>query len=156
MIINAVIIITLVTALTLKTREYEIGVLLSQGVSKAKIVMQFFVELAIVAIIGFSVAVLSGSAVAGQVGQKVLEYQVDFSGLNEEEEDDYFYYDAWNSNYFTEVSLEDMVAEYEVTISPMIIGEIYVAGLGIVLVSILIPSMMVMRFNPKRILMSAQ
>lgn len=118
--------------------------------------MQFFVELAIVAIIGFSVAVLSGSAVAGQVGQKVLEYQVDFSGLNEEEEDDYFYYDAWNSNYFTEVSLEDMVAEYEVTISPMIIGEIYVAGLGIVLVSILIPSMMVMRFNPKRILMSAQ
>lgn len=155
-IINAVIIITLVTALTLKTREYEIGVLLSQGVSKAKIVMQFFVELAIVAIIGFSVAVLSGSAVAGQVGQKVLEYQVDFSGLNEEEEDDYFYYDAWNSNYFTEVSLEDMVAEYEVTISPMIIGEIYVAGLGIVLVSILIPSMMVMRFNPKRILMSAQ
>lgn len=156
-IINAVIIITLVTALTLKTREYEIGVLLSQGVSKAKIVMQFFVELAMVAIIGFSVAVVSGSVVAGQVGQKVLEYQVDFSGLNgDEEEDDYFYYDAWNSNYFTEVSLEDMVAEYEVTISPMIIGEIYIAGLGIVLVSILIPSMMVMRFNPKRILMSAQ
>lgn len=155
-IINAIIIITLVTALTLKTREYEIGVLLSQGVSKAKIVMQFFVELAIVAIIGFSVAVVSGSAVAGQVGQKVLEYQVDFSGLTQEEEDDYFYYDAWNTNYFTEVSLEDMVAEYEVTISPVIIGEIYVAGLGIVLVSILIPSLMVMRFNPKRILMSAQ
>ena len=32
----------------------------------------------------------------------------------------------------------------------------YVAGLGIVLISILIPSLMIMRYNPKKILMSAQ
>lgn len=154
---NAVIIITLVTALTLKTREYEIGVLLSQGVSKLKIIAQFFVELAVVAILGFTLSVVSGSMMAKQVGQTVLEYQVDFSGLNEEEDsNDHYYIGNWENNYFTEVSLEDMVSEYEVTISPLIIGEIYIAGLGIVLVSILIPSMMIMRFNPKRILISAQ
>ena len=49
-----------------------------------------------------------------------------------------------------------MVDAYEVQISPLIIGEIYVAGLGIVLISILIPSLMIMRYNPKKILMSAQ
>ena len=59
-------------------------------------------------------------------------------------------------NYFTEVSLDDMVEAYDVQISPLIIGEIYVAGLGIVLISILIPSLMIMRYNPKKILMSAQ
>ncbi|WP_195548474.1 ABC transporter permease, partial [Holdemania sp. 1001095H_141210_F2] len=59
--INAIVIITLVTALTLKTREYEIGVLLSIGVSKMKIVAQFFVELIIVALIGFTLSVVSGS-----------------------------------------------------------------------------------------------
>ena len=55
--INAIVIITLVTALTLKIREYEIGVLLSIGVSKMKIVAQFFVELIIVALIGFTLSV---------------------------------------------------------------------------------------------------
>ena len=156
-LVNAVVIITLVTALTLKTREYEIGVLLSQGVSKLMIVAQFFVELALVAVIGFTLSVASGTLIAGKVGEAVLEYQVEFSGLNEtEEEDDYNYISNWDDNYFTEVSLSDMVEEYEVQISPLIIAEIYVAGLGIVLISILIPSFMIMRYNPKKILMSAQ
>ncbi len=156
-LVNAVVIITLVTALTLKTREYEIGVLLSQGVSKLMVVAQFFIELALVAVLGFTLSVASGTLIAGKVGEEVLEYQVEFSGLNEaEEEDDYNYISNWDENYFTEVSLSDMVEEYEVQISPLIIAEIYVAGLGIVLISILIPSFMIMRYNPKKILMSAQ
>lgn len=156
-LINAVVIITLVTALTLKTREYEIGVLLSQGVSKLKVVGQFFVELAIVAIIGFTLSVGSGTMIAGKVGEEMLQYQVEFAGLEQtENEDEDHYIGNWNDNYFTEISLEDMVSEYKVDISPLIIGEIYAAGLGIVLISILIPSFMIMRYNPKKILMSAQ
>ena len=155
-LVNAVVIITLVTALTLKTREYEIGVLLSQGVSKMMVIAQFFVELALVAVIGFTLAVGSGTLIAGRVGEEVLNYQVEFSGLSEEVEDDYNYISNWDDNYFTEVTLSDMVDAYEVQISPLIIGEIYIAGLGIVLISILIPSLMIMRYNPKKILMSAQ
>ena len=156
-LVNAVVIITLVTALTLKTREYEIGVLLSQGVSKFLVIAQFFVELALVAVLGFTLAVGSGMLIAGRVGEEVLQYQVEFSGLNESEvDDDYNYISNWDDNYFTEISLSDMVDAYEVQISPLIIGEIYIAGLGIVLISILIPSLMIMRYNPKRILMSAQ
>lgn len=152
-LINAIVIITLITALTLKTREYEIGVLLSMGVSKAKIVAQFFVELALVAILGFSLAVISGSLIAKQVGDKVLSYQIEVSDVDEEDNEmDYYYWGK--TNYFTEITLEDMISEYEVSISPWIIGQIYVAGLGIVFISILIPSMMIMRFNPKRILMN--
>jgi ABC-type lipoprotein release transport system permease subunit len=155
-VINAVVIITLVTALTLKTREYEIGVLLSMGTSKAKIIGQFFVELALVAIIGFSLSIVSGSLIANKVGATVLDYQIESSGVKEDTEEDYWgtYPSIWNNDYTTDVSLEDLVAEYNVSVSPLIIGEIYVVGLGIVLISILIPSMMIMRFNPKRILMN--
>ena len=154
-VINAIIIISLVTALTLKTREYEIGVLLSIGASKLKIIAQFFIELALVAIVGFTIAVGSGSLVANKVGQKVLEFQIQESDVSEE--DEYYYneyYSIWDDDYSTEISLDDLVSEYEVTVSPLIIGEIYVMGLGIVLVSILIPSLMIMRFNPKKILMN--
>ncbi len=150
-IINAIVIITLVTALTLKTREYEIGVLLSLGVSKTKVVAQFFVELAIIAVIGFTLAVMSGSMIASSVGNAVLDFQVATSDVEVEDDNNYYY---GETDYFTEVSLEDITKNYEVTISPWIIAQIYVAGLGMVLISILIPSLMIMRFNPKKILLN--
>ena len=153
-IVWIVVIITLVTALTLKTREYEIGVLLSIGVSKMKIVAQFFVELIIVALIGFTLSVVSGSLVAKQVGKMVLNYQVDTENKYADENDNNnnFYYGE--TNYFTEITQDDLLEEYNVQINPMIIGEIYILGIGVVFISILIPSFMIMRFNPKKILMN--
>lgn len=156
---NAIVIITLVTALTLKTREYEIGVLLSIGASKFKVIMQFFIELAIVAIIGFTLSVGSGSLISKKVGTTLLENQIESSGVTNEDEVDYWYgtYESiWDNSYTTEISMEDIISEYNVTVSPIIIGEIYVLGLGIVLISVLIPSAMIMRFNPKKILMNQQ
>ena len=152
-VVNAIVIITLVTALTLRNRQYEIGVLLSIGASKLKIIAQFFIELALVAIVGFTLAVGSGSLIANKVGATVLDYQIQTSELADEE--DYYVYESiWDNDYSTDVSLNDIVSEYNVSVSPLIIGEIYVLGLGIVLVSIIVPSMMIMRYNPKRILMN--
>ena len=153
-ILNAIIIITLVTALTMKTREYEIGVLVSLGTSKFKVVAQMFTELLIIALIGFTLSVISGSMIASKAGEALLAYQVDVDDEYASDfESDIIYYGM--DNYFTEVEQKDLIANYEVTISPIIIGEIYVAGIGIVLLSILVPSMMIMRFNPKKILTSS-
>ena len=149
-VINAVVIITLVTALTMKNREHEIGILLSMGVSKMKVVGQLFLELAIVAIIGFTLAVASGSLVSKKVGQAVLDYQMETR--NSEEEDFYYY---GQDDYFTTITQEDMLSEYEVRVNPVIIGEIYALGIGVVFISTLIPSFMIMRFNPKKILTDA-
>jgi ABC-type lipoprotein release transport system permease subunit len=155
-IVNAIVIITLVTALTLKTREYEIGVLLSIGASKFKVIAQFFLELAIVAIIGFTLSIISGSLIAKRIGNTVLEYQIASSGVNGEDEFSYISngFNPWDNDYSSNITLDDLVAEYEVHISPLIIGEIYVLGLAIVLLSVVIPSFMIMRYNPKKILMN--
>lgn len=151
-VFNAIVIITLVTALTLKTRSYEIGVLLSMGVTKAKVVMQLFIELIIVALLGFTLSVISGSMIAGKVGDMVLDYQKETEEqYNTEDNNNYYYYDT---TYFTEITQDDMLSQYEVKISPLIIAEIYVLGLGVVFISILIPSVMIMRFNPKQILLN--
>jgi ABC-type lipoprotein release transport system permease subunit len=157
-LINAIVIITLVTALTLKTREYEIGVLLSVGASKLKVIGQFFIELAIVAIIGFTLSIVSGSLIAKSLGNKVLEYQIASSDINENGMDGLYYpydgFDPWSTDYSTDITLDDLISEYEVKISPLIIAEIYVLGLGIVFISVIIPSFMIMRYNPKKILMN--
>lgn len=151
-VINAIVIITLVVALTLKTREYEIGVLLSIGASKVKIIGQFFCELAIVAILGFTLSIFSGALISQKVGNTVLEYQIQNDDLANEET--YYYDSVWSDDYFTHITLDDLVSEYDSSISPLIIGEIYIMGLGIVFISTLIPAMMIMRFNPKKILMN--
>ena len=153
-VINAIVVISLVTALTLKTREYEIGVLLSIGATKLKVITQFFVELALVAIIGFSLSIVSGSLIAGKVGETVLEYQIQSSDISEDDHPFDDYINIWDEDYSTDISLDDLISEYSVTVSPLIIMEIYVLGLGIVLISVIIPSFMIMRYNPKKILMN--
>lgn len=152
-VVNAVVIISLITALTLKTREYEIGVLLSIGVTKLKVVAQLFVELIVIAVFGFSLAVVSGSLIAGRVGQAVLEYQTATEEQYATDEDSTVYYYSDTDSYFTTVSQEDLLSNYEVKVGPLLIGEIYVVGAGVVLLAILIPSFMIMRLNPKQILL---
>ena len=151
-IINAVVIITLITALTLKTREYEIGVLMSIGVSKVKVVLQLFYELILIALVGFTLAVLSGSLIAGKVGDTVLSYQTESDAQYEDTNNGGYYYYG-DTNYFTEVTQEELLSEYEVRVSPKLIGEIYILGAAVVLIAILIPSYMIMRLNPKQILL---
>ena len=149
-VVNAIIIITLVTALTLKTREYEIGVLVSIGASKLKVISQLFVELIIIGLVGFTLSVVSGSMIASTAGEALLNYQVAVDESYATDSEDIYY--SSTNDYFTDISQEDLLSNYNVSISPLIIGEIYVAGIGIVLISILIPSLMILRFNPKRIL----
>ncbi|MCI5774183.1 MAG: ABC transporter permease [Erysipelotrichaceae bacterium] len=151
--VASVIIITLIVALTLKTRTYEMGVLLSMGVSKAKVILQMFVELLIVAVLGFTLSVISGSLIAGKVGEVVLDYQVETENEYASEDNNYISFSGSDS-YFSEVTQEQILSQYEVKISPMIIAEIYVLGLGVVFISIVIPAMMIMRFNPKQILLN--
>ena len=152
-VINAIVIISLVTALTLKTREYEIGVLLSIGVSKIKIILQLFAELILIALLGFSLAAVSGSLMAGSVGRVVLDYQTNTEAQYGEVTDDGGYYWYGDGDYFTTVTQDDLLSKYEVKISPLLIGEIYLLGTAVVLVAIVVPSFMIMRLNPKQILL---
>ena len=149
-VVNAVVIISLVTALTLKTREYEIGVLLSIGVSKLIVVAQLFLELLLIAFVGFALASVSGSLMAGRVGDLVLDYQSNADAQYESEDDYYF---TSSDSYFTEVTQDELFSQYHVSVSPLLIFEIFILGTGVVLISIVIPSAMIMRLNPKQILL---
>lgn len=153
-IVNAVVIISLVTALTLKTREYEIGVLLSIGVSKFKVIVQLFVELIIIAMVGFLFAVGTGSLIAGKVGDAVLEYQTNTEAQYSDDTDNSYNY-VWigDTDYFTDVSQEELLSQYHVSVGAGLIAEIYAIGTVVVLVAILVPSVMIMRLNPKQILL---
>lgn len=150
-LLNAVVIITLVSALTLKTRETEIGVLLSIGTKKIKIVGQLFLELLITALLGFSLASITGSILSSSIGKDVLAMQVQSETTSKTP---FYNFSSLDETMFNEVSQEEVMSSYDSSVSPIILIQIFVMGVGVVFISTLIPSMMVLRFNPKKILMS--
>ena len=149
-VVNALVIVTLITALTLKNREYEIGVLLAMGVTKVKVIAQMFVELVVVGVLGFTLAIGSGALVSGVIGDWMLEAQLS-TEMQEETDNNYGYY--WGeTDYFTTVTADEMFSKYHVSVKPIMIVWIYAGGLGIIFLSVLVPGLMVMRYNPKQIL----
>lgn len=73
--IAGTIILTLLIVLMMRERRYEIGVLLSLGEKKGKIVTQFFVEMFVLTIIALSLAGIGGKFVANALGDQLLSQQ---------------------------------------------------------------------------------
>ena len=105
------------------------------------------------ALIGFTLSVVSGSVLAGKVGDIVLDYQTASDAQYGDINNNGGYYSYGDTNYFTEVSQDEILSQYSVSVSPKLIGEIYLLGSGVVLLAIIIPSFMIMRLNPKQILL---
>ena len=149
-VFNALVIVTLITALTLKNREYEIGVLLAMGVSKVKVIGQMFIELIIVGVLGFTLAIGSGALISGVIGDWMLDAQLSTELIEEDSNN----WTGWygEETYFTEITQEELLSKYEVSIKPIMIVWIYAGGLAVIFASVLIPGLMVMRYNPKQIL----
>ncbi|MDY4027270.1 MAG: ABC transporter permease, partial [Enterococcus avium] len=70
-----VIILTLIIMLSIRERKYEIGVLLSLGESRMKVISQFFVEIFICMIFALGIAAASGNVVGNAVGNQLLNQQ---------------------------------------------------------------------------------
>lgn len=73
--IAGAVILTLIIMLMVRERRFEIGVLMSLGESKIKIIGQFFFELFIVMMVSVGIASLTGNMVGNVVGQKILEQE---------------------------------------------------------------------------------
>lgn len=160
------VIIALVTALSLKDRKFEIGILLSLGESKIKIISQIFMELFIVSFIAFTISIGTGSLLNKTVGDHLLQNSI--TNMEEESEendgdgvimfesssisemkiiDDSFYPGSEEN-----VDMDEIKSSANVGISASVLTKVAVSGLFIIFISTLIPALLIMRFNPKRIL----
>jgi putative ABC transport system permease protein len=75
-IIAAVVIITLIVVINVKDRRYEMGVLLSLGATRKNILGQIFVELVIVGTVGFLASLGTSQIVASKMGEGLLKQQI--------------------------------------------------------------------------------
>ena len=174
--VAGVIILTLIVMLMIRERRYEIGVLLSLGESRLKVITQFFTEIVIVMIVALGIASVSGNAVGNLVGQQLLDQQTESAQTAT----------AANTNNnapsmpgqgggttnaapsgrggggmgnmmksaASAVTLSDDVAKLDIAVKPMEILALAGLALLISLLAILISSIGIIRLNPKKILIS--
>lgn len=73
--VAGVIILTLIIMMTIRERRYEIGVLLSLGESRLKVIFQFFSEIIICMLVALVIATFSGNIVGNVVGEQLISQQ---------------------------------------------------------------------------------
>ncbi|MGM8138976.1 ABC transporter permease [Enterococcus italicus] len=162
--VAGIIILTLIVMLMIRERRYEIGVLLSMGESRAKMIFQFFTEMFVTMLIALVIATFTGNIVGNVVGNQLLSQETTTSqtdtqtqqGANNQQ---------GNQNggpggggggqmggFNTAVQGSTEIDDLNITVQPKEVA--ILAGLGLVIsfFSILLSSFGILRLNPKKIL----
>lgn len=153
--IAGALILGLLVMMQIRERKYEMGVLLAIGEKRSKLVGQFLVEILIVAVLSFGIAAVSSHYVAQVVGNQLLTQQnataseSTSSTTNQRGPGGNGGGPGFGSS-LTANTAEIKSLDIQVSLEDMLkMGGI---GVGIAFISVLLPSILVLRMNPKTIL----
>lgn len=165
--IAGTVILALIIMLTIRERKYEIGVLMSLGEKRVKIIGQFFAELVVVLIIAMVIAGVSGKFVGDAVGQQLIEQQTTTTTTSTTSQGQGGPSDMQGggpsggpSNMQGGPGMQDsnatqqQIDDLDITLSLKELVELGGFGLGISFLAVIIASIGIMRMKPKKILIS--
>lgn len=155
----SVVIITLIVTINVKDRRYEMGVLLSLGATKRNVIGQVFAELLIVATIAFGVSLITSTFVAKAMGQGLLNSQ---TALSSQQSTNNFGRPSGGtiggrfSGGFGGLAANNTntkaISTIDVTATAFDYLILFAVGYGIVILSLIIPSWNIVKYQPKTIL----
>ena len=141
----ALMIISLIVLLFLRDRKHELGIYLSLGESRAKIIGQILVELLLTSALALILSLITGNLLASGISGSLL--QMDW--LNGAQDGVMYYGNMMGNN----ITTEEIQNAYNVTFSFGYIVSYLLIGLGTVLLSVIVPLLYILRLNPKKIMM---
>lgn len=139
--------------MSIRERKYEMGVLLAIGEKRWKLAGQFIAEILFVAVLSFGIAAASGNVVAGQLGDQLLNQELESAEQSYTPES----FRGRGMGGFAPGMMQaqasvETVDELNVQITGRDLGFLALIGLVIAAVSALLPSLSVLRLQPKAIL----
>ncbi|MCU5600861.1 MULTISPECIES: ABC transporter permease [Bacillus cereus group] len=149
--IAGAIILGLIIMLSIKGRRKEMGILLSIGEKKWKLMAQLVVEVACVAVLAFGLSVTTGSKVSQLIGDNLLSSEI---ATASEEKDG-----SQNNSVMVGMDgkmqneKEDPIDKIDVSVTGEDLGKMGGIGLAIAILATLIPALSILRLNPKQILL---
>lgn len=151
-VLASIVVISLMVINSLKDRIYEIGVLLSLGEKKKKIVGQFIIELILISTIAFVLSIGSSSLISQKLADTVLESQDKVENkMNDSRQ-------GGRGNDFSPFNVNKgksnvkVIDEIDVNVNKEDIGLLFIVGYGIIFISMIVPSIKIINSDPKDIL----
>ncbi|AXK18669.1 TPA: FtsX-like permease family protein [Bacillus toyonensis] len=150
--IAGAIILGLIIMLSIKGRRKEMGILLSIGEKKWKLMAQFVVEVVCIAILSFGLSITTGAKVSQYIGDNLLSSEV--ATASEETNN------PQNGTVMmsgpggtVQNQKEDPIDKIDVSITGEDVGKMGGIGLAIAILATLLPALSILRLNPKQILL---
>jgi len=150
------LILSLLITLFLRDRKYEIGIYLALGEKKIKVITQIILEVVATGFVAITFALFTGSLLAGNISETMLRQD-----LIDQQQDD-----IWGGGVVVgggtdildlfapgELTPEEMLANYDLSLNATTILLFYSIGIGTILVSTTVPILYITRLNPKKIMM---
>ena len=143
------VILALIIMLSIRERKNEIGILLSLGEGKGKIIGQFLVEILLVLVMSLTIAGIMGGSISNIIGDKLLSNE-----LQVVEEVDTSFAGGPGGGRPGQTNLEDVekIDELNIEISGGEFASMAALAGIVALISTIIPVASVMRLHPKTIL----
>ena len=151
-VLASIVVISLMVINSLKDRNYEIGVLLSLGEKKKKIVGQFIIELILIATIAFVLSIGSSSLISQKLADTVLESQDKVENKMNDSRQGGRGNDFSSFNMNKGKSNVKVIDEIDVNVNKEDIGLLFIVGYGIIFISMIVPSIKIINSDPKDIL----
>lgn len=154
--IATVTIVTLVVLLFLRDRKHELGIYLSFGEKRGRVIAQIMVEVLVIAVVSMTVSVFTGNALAQGVSGALIQNQIAQDAQDNTEPGHITQptpsiggFDNLGPNLDT----SDVLEAYQVQLTPEYLMIFYIVGLGVVALSAVVPMVYIVRLNPKKIMM---
>ncbi|MED3802140.1 FtsX-like permease family protein [Lysinibacillus xylanilyticus] len=151
--IAGAIILGLIIMLSIKARRKEMGILLSIGEEKWKLMAQFMVEVVCIAILAFALSLATGAKVSQFIGDSLLSSEIATASEEEENPQNSGAVMVSGPGGTLQNETEDPIDEIDVSITGADLGKMGGIGLAIAILATLLPALSILRLNPKQILL---
>ena len=150
----SVSILILILSMWIKQRRHETGILLSVGISKSRILLQYTVEVLMIAIIAFGLSFFTSNLISQGVSDLIFHQVSESQPLPEIElpDDGTEYLDITGQYIPYDTSNVETLESVQVNVSPNYLLYINIFGTLLIVFSVSAASISVIQMKPKKIL----
>jgi len=138
--------------LAIKARRKEMGILLSIGEKKWKLMAQFVVEVVCIAILAFGLSITTGAKISQFIGNNLLSSEIATAGEETNTPQNGTVMVAGPGGT-VQNQKEDPIDKINVSVTGEDVGKMGGIGLAIAILATLLPALSILRLNPKQILL---
>ena len=151
-ILATVMLITLLNILLVNERRQEIGIYLALGETKSKLLIQFAMEQVFIALFALTISLFIGNIISNQISTNMVRNEL--IAFDEQR--------TWHDMIPTALEMafaheplthEDLIQAFDVSLNLGTVVAFYAVSFVVVSLSTLIPTVLILRLNPKEILL---